>query len=199
MKNEKEDRRVQRTRQLLTNAMMELIPQKGYDSITVQDIIDRANLGRSTFYSHYQDKQDLFISSMEKIVHNLIWGFEESPKEVGEHSDSRLILSTKSIFQHAQEQHTLHKGMIGGRGIDLLIKGIQNYLSSHVQKQIKHLLPDRKKPKVPSIIIANYLASALLTILIWWLENDMPYSPEEMDEMFQELTMPGFWAVLGET
>jgi len=74
MKTERVDRRVQRTRQLLNEALMSLIVEKGYEAITVQDIIDRANLGRSTFYAHYQDKEDLLLSGMEKIVHSLVRG-----------------------------------------------------------------------------------------------------------------------------
>jgi AcrR family transcriptional regulator len=73
-KDEQVDRRVQRTRALLRDALMSLIAEKGYRAITVQNIIDRANLGRSTFYAHYQDKEDLLLSGMEEHVHNLIWG-----------------------------------------------------------------------------------------------------------------------------
>ncbi|MEJ2354006.1 MAG: TetR/AcrR family transcriptional regulator, partial [Anaerolineales bacterium] len=74
MKKERVDRRVQRTRQLLNDALMSLIVEKGYDSITVQNIIDRANLGRSTFYAHYQDKDDLLLSGIEDVVHSLVRG-----------------------------------------------------------------------------------------------------------------------------
>ena len=196
MKNERVDRRVQRTRQLLKEALMSLLVEKGYEAITVQNIIDRANLGRSTFYAHYQDKEDLLLSGMEEVVHSLIRGVENSPMEEG-NGESRRILSTLPIFRHAQEQYRLHKAMVAGRGSDVIMKTIQNHLSHHIQEQIELLLPDGQTPSVPPPVMANYLAGALLTLLVWWLDNNMPYPPERMDEVFQELAMPGVWAVLG--
>ncbi len=199
MKNAKVDRRVQRTRQLLNDALVSLIAEKGYDSITVQNIIDRANLGRSTFYAHYQDKEDLLLSGMEELVHSLIWGVESPPMEDEGNGESSRILSTLPLFRHTQEQHRLYKAMVGGRGIDVIIKTIQNHLSDHIQEQIERLLPGGQTPSVPPPVMANYLAGALLTLLTWWLDNNMPYPPERMDEIFQQLAMPGVWAALGIT
>jgi AcrR family transcriptional regulator len=196
-KNEKVDRRVQRTRQLLNDALMSLLVEKSYGAITVQNIIDRANLGRSTFYAHYQDKEDLLLSGMEEVVHSLIRGVEDSPMEDEGNGESRRILSTLPIFRHAQEQYDLHKAMVAGRGSDVIIKAIHNHLSHHIQEQIERLLPNGQTPSAPPPVIANYLAGALLTLLTWWLNNNMPYPPERMDEIFQQLAMPGVWAALG--
>jgi AcrR family transcriptional regulator len=197
MKNERVDRRVQRTRQLLNEALRSLLVEKGYEAITVQNIIDRANLGRSTFYAHYQDKEDLLLSGMEEIVHSLIRGVEDSPIEDERKGKSRRILSALPVFRHAQEQFDLHKAMVAGRGSDVIMKSIQNHLSHHIQEQIELLLPDGQTASVPPLVMANYLAGTLLTLLVWWLDNNMPYSPERMDEMFQELAMPGVWTALG--
>jgi len=197
IKNEKVDRRVQRTRQLLGEALIALIVEKGYEAITVQNIIDRANLGRSTFYAHYQDKEDLLLSGMEDVVHSLIRGVENSATAGEENSEKRQILSTLPIFCHAQEQYELHKAMVAGRGMDVFIKSIQNHLSHHVQEQIERVVPAGQTPSVPPPVMATYLAGTLLTLLVWWLENNMPYPPERMDEMFQALTMPGVCAALG--
>jgi AcrR family transcriptional regulator len=199
MKNERVDRRVQRTRQLLNDALMSLIVEKDYNSITVQNIIDRANLGRSTFYAHYQDKEDLLLSGIEDVVHSLIWGVENSPVADEGQGESRRVLSTRPIFRHAQEQFRLHKAMVAGRGIEVIHKTIQTHLSGHLQEQLELLLPEGQTPSVPPPVMATYLAGALLTLLTWWLDNDMPYPPERMDEMFQALAMPGVWAALGIT
>ena len=199
MKNDRVDRRVQRTRQLLNDALISLIVEKDYDSITVQNIIDRANLGRSTFYAHYQDKEHLMLSGMEEVVHSLVWGVENSPVEDEGDRGNRRILSTLPIFRHAQEQYHLHKAIVGGLGIDVIIKAIQDHLSGHIQEHIELRLPDGPTPSVPPVVMANYLAGTLLTLLTWWLDNNMPYPPERMDEMFQELAMPGIWTTLGIT
>ncbi len=196
MKNEKMDRRVRRTRRLLNEALMSLIEEKGYEAITVQNIIDRADLGRSTFYAHYRDKEDLLLSGMEELVHSLLWRVESMPREADRVGESRRILSTQPLFRRTQEQHRFYKAVVGGRGIDVIIKAIHNHLSVHILEQIERLLPDGQTPSVPPLVMADYLAGALLTLLTWWLDHDMPHPPERMDEMFQQLTMPGFWAVL---
>ena len=196
MQTKRIDRRVQRTRQLLSSALMSLIVEKGYDSVTVQDIIDRANLGRSTFYAHYQDKEDLLLSGIDEVVHSLIWGDEASSKNERGKEVTRRILSTEPIFRHAQEEFRLHTAIFGGRGMDVMIKEIQYHLCSHIEEQINQLLPEGETPLVELSVISNYLAGALLTLLVWWLENNMPYPPERMDALFQELSMPGVWSVL---
>jgi AcrR family transcriptional regulator len=196
MNNKRVDRRVQRTRQLLSDALMSLIVEKDYNSITVQNIIDRANLGRSTFYAHYQDKEELLLSGIEEVVHHLIGSVDNAPMEAEGNGASHRILSTLPIFRHAREQYRLHQAMVGGRGLEVIIKTIQIHLSSHIQEQIELLLPAGQTPSVPPPVIANYLAGTLLTLLTWWLDNNMPYPPERMDEMFQALAMPGVWTVL---
>lgn len=197
MPDKKVDRRVQRTRQLLSRALMELVVEKGYESVTVQDIIDRANLGRSTFYAHYQDKEDLLLSGIDEVVHSLIWGDTVSSSDEPGKGTTPRILSTEPIFQHAQDEFQLHEAIFAGRGLEVMHKEIQKHLCSHIEEQINRILSDGKSPPVALSVISNYLAGALLTLLVWWLENKMPYTPEHMDALFQELSMPGVWAVLG--
>ena len=174
-----------------------LLVEKPYDSITIQNIIDRANVGRSTFYAHYQDKEDLLLSSIEEVVHSLVRGVENSSAAADGEGESGRILSTLPIFRHAQEQHRLHKAMVAGRGLDVITSTIQAHLSRHIQERIEQRLPAGQSPAVPPAVIAIYLAGALMTLLIWWLDNNMPYPPKRMDEMFQALTMPGLSAALG--
>ncbi len=196
MQSQRIDRRVQRTRQLLNRALMGLIVEKGYDSVTVQDIIDRANLGRSTFYAHYQDKEDLLLSGIDEVVHSLIWGNEATSKDGHRKGLPPRILSTERIFRHAQEEYQLHKAIFAGRGLEAMHKEIQNHLCSHIEEQINQLLPDEKSPPIALSVISNYLAGALLTLLVWWLDNNMPYTPEQMDALYQDLSMSGVWSVL---
>ncbi len=196
MANNKIDRRVFRTRQLLNEALIDLIVEQGYDSITVQDIIDRANIGRSTFYAHYNCKDDLLLSGMEEIVHRLVWEVEKSPSGKETEEAQPRILSTLPIFQHAQEQFDLHKAVVGGKGIDVIVSAIQNHLCHHIQEQIEKLHPATEGPMIPPVVTANFLAGSLMTLLIWWLNNDMPYEPQQMETMYQKLTMPGVWASL---
>ncbi|MCB0210328.1 MAG: TetR/AcrR family transcriptional regulator [Anaerolineae bacterium] len=195
----KVDRRIQRTRQLLHNALLELIIEQGYDTITVQNIIDRANVGRSTFYAHYRDKEDLLVSGMDDLIYSLSWDIEILPVADGEAESRRYILSALSLFRHTQEHFELYKAMVGGQGIDIVFKATHTHFCRSMQAQIERLVPDGGTLSVPPAIMAQYLAGALLTLLTWWLDNQMLYSPEQMDAMFQSMAMPGVWAVLEQT
>jgi len=188
---DKPNRRVQRTRQLLSDALIELILGKNYASITVQDVIDRANIGRSTFYAHYHDKEDLLLSSFERVIDALGQHMEHGPQS------GQPLFPSLGLFRHVQEQYELYQALVWGRGADLLFKNGQRYLSDRIEKQLDALVKDRSKPAVPTPVLANFLAGAFLTLLKWWLDNKMIYSPERMDEMFQQLTWPGVARAVG--
>jgi AcrR family transcriptional regulator len=188
--NPKEDRRAQRTRQLLHNALMALMVEKRYDHITVQDIIDRANVGRSTFYAHFQDKEDLANSNLEHIFGQLSQHLDQM--ESGE----QQIVPTLGLFRHVQAQHQLIYTLVKGRGMDLFVEKVQGYWNKKFEAQLEALLPQGQKTATPLPIVANYMAGALMTLIKWWMDNQMPYSPERMDEIFHQLVMPGVWTVL---
>jgi AcrR family transcriptional regulator len=196
MAKRKVDRRVQRTRQLLQDALITLILEKGYDKITVQNIIDRANTGRSTFYAHYLDKEDLLESGLEKLREEL--GQHLAGEDAVEGSEW-LLLPSLALFRHTGENHDLYKAMIGGKGIDVVVKAIDDALIAHAQTHLEQLVTKGGQPSVPPLVIVTYVVGALLALLTWWLDNDMPYPPEQMHEMFRQLTTPGVSAVFGKT
>ncbi len=192
----KVDRRVQRTRQLLHDALIALILEKEYDKITVQNIIDRANVGRSTFYAHFLDKEDLLESGLERLR-----------KELGQHLAEEnavegtewLLVPSLALFRHTGEHYHLYRAMIGGRGIDIVTKTIDDALIAHAQTHLDQLVAEGGQPSVSLRVIVTYVVGALLALLTWWLDNDRPYPPEQMDEMFRQLTTPGVSTVFGKT
>jgi AcrR family transcriptional regulator len=176
----KQDRRSQRTRHLLSNALVELIREKDYNTITVSDIIERANVGRSTFYAHYRDKDDLFVGEMDRVIEVLsqrIPGQKDLP-----------FFPSLGLFNHVGEEYQLYKALIWTPGIDLLIKHMQKSLSQRVEEGLQQ---SGREFEVPIPILANFMVGSFLTLLKWWLENKMVYSPEEMDGLFRKLTMAG--------
>jgi AcrR family transcriptional regulator len=178
--SDKNDRRSQRTRHLLGEALVELIREKSYNTITVSDIIDRANIGRSTFYAHYHDKDDLFVAELDRVIEVLshhIPNQEESP-----------FFPSLGLFRHVGEEYELYKALLWGSGIDLLIKHLQKSLSKRIEQGLQE---SGKEFNVPLPILASFIAGSFLTLLKWWLENKMIYSPEEMDGIFKRLTMAG--------
>ncbi len=196
MSHIKEDRRVKRTRQLLQDALISLILEKGYEAITIQNIIDRANVGRSTFYAHFQDKDDLLLNGVYELGDDL---HEHIVEEIagGKQAGDLNTLSCRPLFDHAAANHRLYKAMVGGKGIDVVWDAGESYLRIYLQEQLKLLLNGNKDPLVPMPVTLTYLTGALFSLLRWWLENDMPYPPEQIDEMFQQLAMPGVRAGLG--
>ena len=178
--NHKQDRRSQRTRHLVSSAFVELLREKGYAAITVSDIIERANIGRSTFYSHYRDKDDLFVGELDRVIESL-GNQNPGPKEMP-------FFPSLGLFRHIGEEYELYKALLWTPGIDLLVKHLQTSLSRRIEQGLQS---NGGEFGVPLPILANFIAGSFLTLLKWWLENKMSYSPEEMDAMFRGLTMAG--------
>jgi AcrR family transcriptional regulator len=185
------DRRIQRTRQLLQDALIAVILEKGFDAVTVQDIIDRANVGRSTFYAHFQDKEDLLLSGFE----HLRTEFEKHLFSESTASDNPWALSL-SMFRHAQSQRQLYKALAGKQSGNIALAHIQKYLSAVLLSHIKKQSGTRKQNPPPEIV-AHYISSSYISLLTWWLDNDSPYSPEQMNAFYRQLVEPGVSVLMG--
>ncbi|MCK4727276.1 MAG: TetR/AcrR family transcriptional regulator, partial [Anaerolineales bacterium] len=130
MKTKITDRRVQRTRQLLRDALVSLILEKGYQKITIQDIIDRANVGRSTFYSHYRDKDDLLLSGFDELAHDL-HRHMRSPDTTGD--DHGHLLHSLEFFIHACNNRELYIAMSESGGGDLILDIARQHMQNHIE------------------------------------------------------------------
>ena len=181
----KTDRRSQRTQRAIHEALMALMQEKRYDDITVQDIIDRADVGRSTFYAHYQDKEDLMVSGLMRLM-QILSEMATGPTAAG----GPRLLPTQELFEHVQEHQNLFKSMVRGRGLELFIEKGQGYWSQKLIADLQARLPQGQEPVVPLPVLAQFIAGTFVNMLRWWLDNKMPYSPQEMDEMLQRLVMP---------
>lgn len=190
MKNKKTDRRSLRTRQTLHHALFTLMQEKQYDTITVQNIIERADVGRSTFYAHFADKDDLAASNVEQILDQLTRNSDQDSSGGGE------VVATLELFRHVQEQYPLFQTLMRSRGVDLFFEKGQAYWSKRVEAYLCARLPGEQKPSAPLPIVSNYIAGALVTLLKWWIDNKMPYSPEQMDAMFRRLALSSAQAAL---
>ena len=84
-----------------------------------------------------------------------------------------------------------------GPGLEFIIKTFQVFLSKGIESQLEKFLTEQQKSSLPVAVVSNYVAGAFLTLLKWWLDNGMVYSPEYMDELFLQLVMPGVQATLG--
>ena len=191
----KVDRRIQRTRQLLRDAMMELILERGYDAVTVQDITDRANLGRATFYLHYKDKEELLVKSLEAVFEDLVQQMPALATGQWPLSDAGPIAVA---FKHIAENVDLYRVILSRQGGTTIPRRIRSYIAGYVQVFIEaHLAKTAAQPLVPVDVLANYIAGSLLALVTWWLESDMPYPAEEMVGMYHRVVVLGVAQVMG--
>ena len=173
------DRRVIRTRAELIRALHALIMEKNYERVTVQDILERANVGRTTFYTHFLDKDDLLLSA----IPDDILGFNSE-------SDS-LVPSLTPIFTHAQENYAQFRALMGSEGITIVHKiGHQKTVENWLD-HIEHLQEKGFQMSLPPTVVAQYLTCAFMALLKWWIDEKMPHSPDEMDAIFRQITIRG--------
>jgi AcrR family transcriptional regulator len=183
------DRRTRRTRHKVSGALLDLIKEKRFDDITVQNLIDRAGVGRSTFYSHFRDKEDAFEHQWEQFNRHLA----EQIKWDKAGKDS--FFPVKIFFQHLQESQSFYQGLVrSGKVEEIFKKGVE-YLSHNIETA----LSARFKPlqvAIPIPVLSHYLANEFFGLLKWWLDAQMPYTPETMDAMFHRLVNPTVESVL---
>jgi AcrR family transcriptional regulator len=175
-----QDRRIVRTQQALTQALVDLIQEQRYEMITVQDITERANVGRSTFYVHYLDKDDLLASNFTQMLDDLFVHLHP-PAEAGPQPLVPLI----AFFAHVQEHASLYKALVRGGGIDLIHKTGQRHLSTIIERRLE-AHPAFIDDPVRRSLVAAYLTGNIFTMLAWWITHNQPYPPEQMEAFFQQ-------------
>jgi AcrR family transcriptional regulator len=186
----RDDRRSKRTRRALGEALVTLMLEKRYDTIKVQEIIDRANVGRSTFYAHFLDKEDLLQHQAAETVDHLSILMDRA-------GGSNRIIPSLELLHHLRERHDLYRALERGRAIETVLKTMQAHLSLHVEARLARALPPGQAPAVPLPVVAQHVAGALLTLFQWWLDRDMPEPPEQIEEYFVRLVGPTVRSTVG--
>lgn len=193
MNIDKTDRRTARTRRLIFRAISELMQEKKYSNITVQDIIDRADIGRSTFYAHFSTRDEL----LSQCIENIFDALNQHVANSFEHSDQKTrILPIAELFDHVKENKRLIRGLMSVENTEVL-PIVQSYWNKQIALYLAQKTPAGRSPKVPPEILKNHISSAMIGLLRWWVENDNSYTPKQMDQYFQEMIHPGVRSVLG--
>lgn len=196
MTQKRSDRRVQRTRQLLQKTMLELILQKGYDEVTVQEITDKADLSRATFYLHYGDKKDLLVACIDTIIASISSQFEAfTPDQWAVWDEATL----KKIFEIALDKANLYRVIISGQAGIEVSRRLHSLIASKTKQFLEDLITRLNlSPNLPVDFLCHYYAGAMLSMIYWWLESENRYTPEEMTQMFREVASKGIQHVLGD-
>ncbi len=203
--NPRKDRRRDRTRRQLREALFSLMLEKGYESITIEDITEKADLGRTTFYLHYRDKEDLLLGSIEDIAEDLKTKiFKAMQNQISNHSDLRTRLfpgqtGIVMVLKDARENISLYLPILRGEGTPRAPAAIRQIIQQAAHDFFKENLSiDESKIElpIPIEILTNFLSSSLLGMLTWWLENNMPYPAEEMAEIYRKMFFYGVGSLL---
>jgi AcrR family transcriptional regulator len=189
------DRRVQRTRKLLQKSLIELISEGGYDFITIQDIADRANVGRTTFYLHYNSKDELFVSCHEAIVREL----RISPL----HPLSREELLSPGVpaglitaYRHLEDARATLYAIFQGRDSLLILRRIRDNDAQEIESNLRIAFAETKST-IPLDMLASYLAGARIALVHWWLEKRRPHTSKDLAQTFHRLQRTAIYDAFG--
>jgi AcrR family transcriptional regulator len=190
------DRRVQKTQRLLREALGSLVLEKVYDAISVKEILDRANVGRSTFYMHFRDKDELLVSGIHEMLHPLRSKEPPSPARGSE----AIIWFSLPIFEHIYQHRRTGKSKIGTKGRAIIHEHLRKVLVELIADDVKKYFQSRRKAagcRSPDLLV-QYVASTFILVLNWWLENRAPLPPKEADGLFRSLILPTLGATSSE-
>jgi len=179
------DPRIQHTREILGDALVALIHERPFDTITVQQVLDRAGVSRSTFYQHYRDKEDLFISDVDEffeLMATLLLRRQEM---------SARVAPVREFFAHVGETVELLSALTRSNKLHEVMEMGELHFARAIEDRLAQLPDTCAIPAVRRSAIANALAGGLFGLLSWWTRQGMPVSSTEMDELFHSLLWNG--------
>lgn len=182
------DRRVRRTRQTLHETLMRLTVERGYDEITVADIAAAANVGRSTFYAHFTDKDDLLRSAVGTLRSALMQEHAAAGSD-GDGPD-RMLGFSRFMTAHLAEQRILYRALMRGRAGPILLDFIRHALCDIVRAE---LAPGMKTTtaSLDDELTVQFLVGGYMSVLTWWLDRGGKERPEVIEAGFRQMALNG--------
>ncbi len=172
-----QDRRVKRTQKALARALISLTLEKGYEAITIRDITDQAEVGYATFFRHYHDKDALLKDVLDVVLDELI-NLLSAPMNEANHEAIGTL-----IFRYVQAHNEVIHVLLSSRGSSALVRRITESGTQSVFSQNEPLAESH----IPPEIAAHHLVTSTISLIQWWLEHTMPYPPEQMGIIYQDL------------
>jgi AcrR family transcriptional regulator len=177
------ERRKRRTHKALKQAALDLVLEKGYDSVTIQEIVDRADYGRGTFYLHFDDKESLV---WEIIMDGLAEANQQGHQRSMEGKYPPGYLGYLITFEHADQNQDLYRLMMGSQGSSLLSHRVAQVLAGQIEESIRTGLY-QPHPGLPPEIAAQAIVGALVRLVFWWLETSNQFTPKQMADMLWQI------------
>lgn len=180
------DRRILRTRDALGDALVALMHEKNFEDITVQQVLDRAGVARSTFYVHYRDKDDLFVSDVEDFLEML----STALKRQG--ASSKRLAPVRELFAHVREAREFYAALVtSGKLNDVQTLG-RGFLARSIEERLQ--TAGIEMDTVRRAAQAHALAGSLFSLVDWWVDKGMKADPQEMDDLFHRMAWNGLAA-----
>ncbi len=177
--------RVRRTHERLGSALVALIQEKSIDDVTVQEVLDRASVGRSTFYLHFRDKNDLLLSQLEKFLETMSTALsvqkEKSPR----------VVPVEEMFAHIGVQNKIYRALADSGRLNDFFDRAQGYFARGIEQRLVESGRLAKLPQRELAARASAIAGSLLSLLRWWLDRGAKESPHAMDELFHRMVWSG--------
>lgn len=177
------DKRAIRSRQLLRGAFLGLLREKRYEDISVQDIIERAGVARSTFYAHFTDKEDLLVGRRGVFARDVQSHTEPEKYEGKQIRTFPSICFWQNILSHRETFRIIAKDS----AMDVTMRDLYRKLCAIMKANIEWAQPEAGA--IPSSLAVDHLAGSIITLVRWWVKQGMTYPPEQMDEIFRLMSM----------
>jgi AcrR family transcriptional regulator len=184
------DRRVARTRDALHQTLMSLIVQKGYDEVSVADICDAANVGRSTFYAHFTCKDDLRRHGIDHVRRSIL---ERHSEAMAANSDlhGRPFRFIPVLFEHARDHLDRYRALVGSDDGSIILATIRQTATDLVREELAREADTHSEDCVPRDLLVRYVVGAFMDVLAWWLDGGAKLPAERMDAIFDRLVAHG--------
>lgn len=184
----KEDLRVIKTKQAIFRAFVDLTLEKDLATITVQDIAQRALINRSTFYSHFKDKQDVLDQVFAFALQPLLGSIEDNIVEAGNViREQRLEQVVTKLFLQIQQEKKFYLIAFKGRNNLILMSTFKQFMAERFADIFSRLQVKDGTQLVPNDFIISYLVTTFISTVYWWLENDCPLPAEQMARIMIKL------------
>jgi AcrR family transcriptional regulator len=181
----KPDARIRRTHDRLGNALIALILERPIDEVTVQDVLDRARVGRSTFYLHFRDKEDLLLSQLERFLETMSTVLSLRKER------SNRVVPVAELFAHIGSQNKLYRALGDAGRLHDFFDLAQGYFARGIERRLTESKRLSNLPQRELAARASALAGSMLSLLRWWLDRGEKESPRAMDEMFHRMVWDG--------
>ncbi|MCH1625982.1 TetR/AcrR family transcriptional regulator [Ferdinandcohnia quinoae] len=193
MSTKKQDPRAIRTQRLLKQAFIELMDEREFEQITVQDISDRATVKRVTFYLHYKDKYDLMNQCIDEILNDLHDRINEKVSFSGSYDflEEQPHPSFVQLFHHIGENYPFYSALLVTNRIPNLASGLLKIIHEFISEGINQIEPNDQNLTADRNLIIKFVESAFLEVIIWWIENGMHLSEKEIAFQLMNVSIKG--------